>query len=258
MTFFSPSSIEHDLLPRQPHHQRAVGVVLADIVELERGPAERYVALAVDDLVGDDNVNGLERLDTGLGILVRDKGRAEVLERLATGDVVEMAVAVDDVFDRRLGDGLDRVDIGLRRPPLADRVGGDHAVRCDDEHRLMTAIAEDIDVVRDLGGGEWRRSRLLRLRGCGKHDGDDCSGHTRKVNSQHVRFLPGALKRAERNFLARALQMQQGLRRLTNAPSQGQVGSKPPNSLTQKPLPARQHTSKTRHQKSKHLRSRCS
>jgi hypothetical protein len=29
----------------------------------------------------------------------------------------------------------------------------------------MTAIAEDIDVVRDLGGGEWRRSRLLRLRG---------------------------------------------------------------------------------------------
>ena len=154
----------------------------------EWGPAERDVALVVDDLVGDDDVIGLERLDTGLGISVRDKGRAEVLERLATGDVVEMAVAVDNVFDRRLARGLDRVDIGLRRPPLADRVGGNHAVRCDDEHRLMTAIAEDIDVVRDLGGGEWRRSRLLRLRGRSKHDGDERCGHTSKVSPQHIAF----------------------------------------------------------------------
>jgi hypothetical protein len=32
---------------------------------------------------------------------VRDKGRTEFLERLATGDVIEMAMAVDGVFDRR-------------------------------------------------------------------------------------------------------------------------------------------------------------
>ena len=90
-------------------------------MSLERGTAERDVAAAVDDLVGDNDVIGLERSDTVPGIAVRDEGRAEVFERLATGDVVEMAVAVDDVFDRRLGHRLDRVDIGLRRPPFTDR-----------------------------------------------------------------------------------------------------------------------------------------
>src|SRR6516225_9695780 len=121
-------------------------MVLANIVELERGTAERDVAAAVDDLVGDNDVIRLERGDAVPGIPVRDEGGAEVLEWLAPSDVVEMAVTVDDVFDRRLGYGLDRIDIGLRRPPLADRVGGDHAVRCDDKHRLMSAIAEDIHV----------------------------------------------------------------------------------------------------------------
>src|SRR5262249_60001457 len=32
-----PVDREDDLLLRQPHHQRAVGMILADIVELERG-----------------------------------------------------------------------------------------------------------------------------------------------------------------------------------------------------------------------------
>ena len=85
--------------------------------------------VAVDDLVGDDDVCGLSCSDARLGVLVGDEGRAQVLERLAAGDVVEMAVAVDHVLDRRLGHGLDGVDIGFRRPPLADRVGGDHARR---------------------------------------------------------------------------------------------------------------------------------
>src|SRR5262245_39303036 len=204
----NPIDSEDDLLPRQAHHQSAVGMVLAHIVELERCATERDVASAVDNLVGDDDIIRLERGDTVLRIPVRDEGRAKVLERLATGDVVEMAVAVDDVFDWRLCHGFDRVDIGLYRPPLADRIGGDHAVRRDNEHRLMTAIMEDVDVVRDLGSGEWRRSWLLRLYGSGKHDGDKRSGHTRKVNPQHVRFLPSALKRAEPNSHARALQMQ--------------------------------------------------
>src|SRR5262245_35431450 len=139
-------------------------MILADIVELERGATERDVPLAADYLVGDDHVVGLKRCNAGLGVRVGDKGRAEVLEWLAAGDVVEMAVAVNDVLDRRLGHGLDRVDIGLGRPTLADWVGGNHARGRDDEHRLMIAIAKDIDVVRDLGGGEWRRRWLLRLR----------------------------------------------------------------------------------------------
>jgi hypothetical protein len=76
-------------------------VVLANIIELQRGTAECDVAAAVDDLVRDDDITGIERGNTVPGIPVRDKGRTEVLERLATGDVIEMAMAVDDVFDRR-------------------------------------------------------------------------------------------------------------------------------------------------------------
>ena len=70
--------------------------------------------------------------------------------------MVVVAVTVDHVFDRRLGDLLDLLDIGLGgRAALADRVGGDHARRGDDEHRLVAAVTKDIDVVGafDLGGG---------------------------------------------------------------------------------------------------------
>src|SRR5262249_57049593 len=63
-------------------------------------------------------------------------------------DVIEVAVAVDHVLDRRLGDLLDLLDIGLGGwAAFADRIGRDHALRRDDEHRLMTAVAEDVDVV---------------------------------------------------------------------------------------------------------------
>src|SRR5262249_5579518 len=172
----NPIDREDDLLLRQPHHQRAVGMILADIVELERGATERDVPLAVDNLIGDDDIVRLECGDSGLGVSVCHKSRAKVLEWFAAGDVVEMAVAVNNVFDRRLGHGLDRVDIGLHRPPLADRIGGDHAVRRDNEHRLMTAITEDVDIVRDLGSGEWRRSWRLRLYWAGGHDGSKRSG----------------------------------------------------------------------------------
>ena len=41
---------EDDLLLRQPHDQRRVGVVEAEIVELERGAAE-LIAVVVDHLV---------------------------------------------------------------------------------------------------------------------------------------------------------------------------------------------------------------
>src|SRR5262249_22870772 len=180
-----PVDREDDLLLRQPHHQRAVGMILADIVEFERGATERDVPLAANYLVGNDHVIGLERSNAGLGVGVGDKGRAEILECLAAGDVVEMAVAVDDVLDRRLGHGLDRVDIGLCRPALADWVGRNHPRGRDDEHRLMVAVAKDIDVVGDLGGGERRRRGLLRLHGGGEHARDDDRDHAREMNPQH-------------------------------------------------------------------------
>ena len=92
---------------------------------------------------------------------MRDDRGARILERLAAGDVVVVVVAVDQVLDRLVGDLLDLVDVGGHRlrPPVADGIGGDHAVPGDDEHRLMVAVAEDVDVIGavDLGGRErWR------------------------------------------------------------------------------------------------------
>ena len=144
-------------------------MVLAEIKQFERGAAEFDLAAAViDDEVGNDDVRPFALLDQRLGILVGDEDGAEVLERLAAGDVVEMAVAVDHVADGRLGDLADLADIGGRRgPALADRIGGDDAVGRDDEHRLMALITEHVDVVGagDLGGREQRRCRGLGVRG---------------------------------------------------------------------------------------------
>jgi hypothetical protein len=47
------------------------------------------------------------------------------------------------------------VDVGLGRPTQADRIGSDHACGRDDEHRLMTNITENVDVIGDLGGCGW-------------------------------------------------------------------------------------------------------
>jgi hypothetical protein len=170
-----------------------LGVILADPVQLQRGAAERDVLLgAVDGLVRDHDVWILDLLQAGLAILVRNEGRAEIFERLAAGDVIEVAVTVDHVFDRRLGHGLDRVDIGLRRAPLADRVGRDHAGRRDDERRLRTAIPEDVDVLGafDLGGGDLRR--LLRLRWSRQRKRCEANaGQAGETNTRHSQVLPG-------------------------------------------------------------------
>jgi hypothetical protein len=97
--------------------------------------------------------------------------------------------------------------IGFRRPPLADRVGGDHARGRDDEHRLMVAVAKDVDVVRDLGGGERRRSRLLCLRRDGERASDDCREHAREANPQHCRIslAPWGGRRLSRALTANAM-----------------------------------------------------
>ncbi|MGY4378601.1 hypothetical protein ACVWZ3_006240 [Bradyrhizobium sp. i1.3.6] len=111
------------------------------------------------DDVGEQRILLLQLEQTLLGPPVRDEGGTEILEGLATGDVVVMVVAVDDVFDRLVGDGLDGVDIGFCRTQIRDRVGRDHALRRHDEHRLVTAIAEDVDVLGavDLFGRGLRR-----------------------------------------------------------------------------------------------------
>ena len=137
-------------------------------MQLERRAAELDRA-ALSPIVssGSTRVRIVQRLEALLGAAVRDEGGAGVLERLAAGDVIVVVVAVDQVFDRLVGDLLDLVDILLaaRRPAVGDRVGGDHALLGDDEHRLVVAVAEDVDVVGavHLAGFDLGPCRRLRL-----------------------------------------------------------------------------------------------
>jgi hypothetical protein len=158
---------EDDFFLRQAHHQVGVGMVEAQVVELEHRAAELDGAALLEGLVGQRGEGILDLLETLLGALVRDDPRAGVLERLAARDVVEMMMAVDQVLDRLVADFLDFLDVGLRRfgAAVRDRVGGDHAVLGDDEHGLVAAVAEHVDVLGtfDLGGLEQRA--LLRMDG---------------------------------------------------------------------------------------------
>src|SRR5439155_4109462 len=98
--------------------------------------------------------------------LVGDDFRAGILERLAGGDVVVVVMAVDEVLDRLVGDLPDLGDVSrpTGRTPIGDRVGGDHAVPGDDEHRLVIAVAEEVYAFRavDLRRRDLRACRRLR------------------------------------------------------------------------------------------------
>lgn len=119
-------------------------------------------------LVRQDRGRVLEHGEALFRRLVRNDYCAGVLERLAAGDVIEMVVAVDQVLDRLVGYLLDFVDIGHHgfRAAVADRIGRNHAGRGDNEHRLVVAIAENVDVVGpiDLLRLEQRPLRRRRLR----------------------------------------------------------------------------------------------
>jgi len=141
------------------HHQRAVGVVEADVGHLQRRAAELDGALLGEGLVGQRGGRVLDDREALLGLAVRDDLRARVLERLAAGDVVVVVVAVDEVLDRLVGDlpDLGHVRRAALRPAVGDRVGGDHTLGGDDEDRLVIAVAEDVDVVGALRPW-WSRS----------------------------------------------------------------------------------------------------
>src|SRR5262249_18411624 len=101
-----------------------------------------------------------------LAFLCATKMAPKSLNGCPPGDVVEMTVAVDHVFNRRLGDLLDFLDIGLRRrPPQANGIGSDHTFRRHDEHRLMADVAEDVDIVAAVDFGGCEKRRRLRARG---------------------------------------------------------------------------------------------
>src|SRR5258706_15248366 len=94
---------------------------------------------------------------------------------------------VDALFNP-LAVGDDRL-----RAPVADGIGGDDPLGGDDEHRLVVAVAEDVDVVRavDLGGCE-RRSRRRRLRpGRGSGRGEPAAKSCNKCAFHVSSFLIG-------------------------------------------------------------------
>ena len=162
------------------------------IGQLQRGAAEGDHALVIHHFIGQRRERVLQYSEAFFRPFVRDDDGAGILERFAAGDVVVVVMAVNQVFDRLVGDLFDFVDIsGHRlRPAVADGVSGNHAGGCDDEHRLVVAIAEHIDVVGafDLGGGKQRRF----FRGCGSGfvlgagAGSKRQGDAGKQDAQHV------------------------------------------------------------------------
>src|SRR5205823_6087116 len=103
-------------------------------------------------------------------------GCAGILERLAAGDVVVVMVAVHEVLDWLVGHLADFVDIRLHhfRPAIADGIRSDDAILRRDEHRLVVAGAEDVDILRavDLGGGV---GRLLRSGDAARGSGEQAA-----------------------------------------------------------------------------------
>ena len=149
---------EDDLLPGEAHHQRVVGMVAADIDQLQDGAAEidrRAVA------EGDLRHRGRPLLaDDGLlGLVVRHH-RRRIGPHLAAGDMVGMVVAVDHELDRLVRPALLQLVLEPARRCRVDRIGGDDARRRHGKHRIVAVVAEAIDLARDLGDLAHRRLRL--------------------------------------------------------------------------------------------------
>src|SRR5262249_25948172 len=146
--------------------------VTADVDEFKRGTAERDHLLLVYNLVWhydrvEQRVLLFRPLEMSLGIFVCDDDRALILKRFAAGDVIEMGVAIDKIFHWLVGNFLDLSEIGRHCfwTIAADRVGRDHTLRRDDEHGLVTLVAEQIDIIRAVNFSSRERRR------CGLRNG---------------------------------------------------------------------------------------
>ena len=97
--------------------------------EVEGRAPELDRALAVDDLIVNDDVGGLELREPLLGTAVRNHGGAGILEHLAAGDVIVVVVTIDQVLDRGLGNLADLIQVGFcrLRPSVTDWIGDDDA-----------------------------------------------------------------------------------------------------------------------------------
>ena len=146
----------------------------------DRNCCPAYLALAVSHLVGNNDGRWFRRLDTRLGVPCATNTAPRSLKWLAACDVIEMAVAVDRVFDRGPSDLLDFLDICLGRwPPFADRVGRNHALGRDDLRALpsSTGMRRNISNRTRSGASAFREI-----------------GFVNSVNITLANRLPGALR----------------------------------------------------------------
>ena len=99
-------------------------------------PPSGQRTLVLDHFIGHDDVGWLQPLQLRLGIAMGNKTRTKVFEWLATGDVIVVVVAVDDVFDGLTCHLLDLIDVGgdRLRAPKTDGIGRNDPIRGDDEH----------------------------------------------------------------------------------------------------------------------------
>jgi len=182
---------EDDPLFRQPHHQRAVGMVRTDVCELQCGAAQRNCSLSIDRLVGQHRVGIVQDLQALQHSPVRDDSGTRLFEDATASNVIEVVMAVDQISDRLVRDLSDlrkvlRATFGTAVP---DRIGDDDSLAGDDEHRLAVLVAERVDVVGaldlsrlELGGLSGGRSGLAlrphvrRHEAAGKN-GQDCAVH---------------------------------------------------------------------------------
>jgi len=89
-------------------------VIGTEIEQFDRGAAERDNSLIAYRLVRQRRVRVFERSQMLRDLLVRDDRGPSVLECLAAGDVIVVMVAVDQIFDRLVGDLLDLGSSGNR------------------------------------------------------------------------------------------------------------------------------------------------
>jgi len=105
---------------------------------------------------------------------MRHDGRG-VGKDFAAVDMVGMVVAVDEIA-HGLIESCAQLVFEPRRGVGIDRVGRDHARRCDRKNREMEIVAEAIDIACDLHDLAHRRLRLRQLRGLRLRHQRRCEG----------------------------------------------------------------------------------
>jgi hypothetical protein len=91
-------------------------VIGTKIEQFDRGVAELDDSLIAYRLIREWRVRVFERSQMLCGLLVRDDRRPGIFECLSAGDVIVVMVAIDQIFDRLVGNLLDLIWPPFGRP----------------------------------------------------------------------------------------------------------------------------------------------